>query len=109
VQFEINAPGACQWTEAQILDAIARTFPSCPHKHARRILKTVSVRRWNDIKLSAVVEQVAGNYARHELTDYDALIDRHGLDPDEARVVVADEIGDILRDWKQRPGSRRAR
>lgn len=92
----------CQWTEAQILEAVDRVFPACPHKHTRRILKIVSARHWFDIKLSAVVEQVAGNVIRHELTDYDDLIDRHGLDPDEALVAVEGEVGDILRDWKRR-------
>jgi len=99
----------CQWTEAQILEAVAKIFPACPHKHARRILKLVSARHWFDIKLGALVEQVAGNYVRHDLTDYDDLIDRHGLDPQEARVAVADEIADILRDWKRSPGSHSAR
>lgn len=101
MQFNNFSSGPCQWTEDQILEAIVRTLPSCPHKHVRRILKIVSARRWLDIKLSAVVEQVAGNTVRHDLTDYDDLIDRHGLDPDEALVAIADEIADILRDWKR--------
>lgn len=94
-------PPYCQWTDLQISESIAKILPACPYKHTQQILKIIAHRHWLGIKLSAVVEQVAGNYIRHVLTDYDALIDRHGLEPDEARVAVDAEVGDVLRDWKR--------
>ena len=37
-------------------------------------------------------------YARHTLTDYDALL-AQGYDRDSARFFVADEMMEVLREW----------
>jgi len=92
----------CQWTDAEILKGIKAKLPSCPHKHARQILKIIARRYWQETRLTAVVERVAGNYVRHDLTDYEELMNVHGLTQEEARIAVEDEVQDILRDWQFR-------
>lgn len=91
----------CQWIEAEILKGIDKNLPTCSYRHSRQILKVIARQYWLGLKLSAVIEQVATNYIRHELTDYDDLIDHHGLTPEEARIAVEREISETLGDWRQ--------
>ena len=91
-----------QWKEAEILKAVSRLYPACPYKHAQRILKIISRQEWLGVRLSAVVERVAGNVVRHDLTDYDLLMDAHGLTQEEARIAVDEEVSGILGEWRQR-------
>lgn len=92
----------CQWIESEILKGIDRVLPACSYRHSRQILKIIARQYWLGLKLSAAIEQVATNYIRHDLTDYDDLIDRHGLTPKEARIAVEVAISEILGDWQQR-------
>lgn len=92
----------CQWIEPEILKGIDKILPACTYRHSQRILKVIARQYWLGLKLSAVVEQVAANYIRHDLTDYDDLIDHHGLTPEEARIAVAREISETLNAWRQR-------
>jgi len=98
----------CQWSDEEILDGLSRKFPSCPHKHGQQILKLVARRFWQGVKLGQVVERIAENYVRHDLTDYDRLMKVHGLAREEARIALDEEVDGILREWKQRKGSRGA-
>lgn len=92
----------CQWTGAEIRKGITKFLPACPYEHAQQILKIISRQFWQDIRLSKLIEQVTGNYVRHNLTDYDALIDNHELTPDEARIAVEAEVRGTLQEWRQR-------
>jgi len=39
------------------------------------------------------------SYIRHQLTDYDTLLDEEGYDVESARFFVQDEIDVILEEW----------
>ena len=38
-------------------------------------------------------------YIRHNLTEYDTLLDEEGYDPESARHFVLDDINDVLAAW----------
>jgi hypothetical protein len=55
-------------------------------------------------RLSVVAGILTTNHIRHELTDYDRLLNingrRQGLTRDEARLVVAAEVRDVFDSWR---------
>ncbi len=82
---------------------IRRHHPACPITLRQTFASLIAERSWHDASLGAAFGIVASNYVRHKLTDYDQLKYRWGLTRDEARLVVAREVRDIMAAWKMGP------
>lgn len=51
--------------------------------------------------IELTLEGIVAAHIRHRKTDYDRLIDKHGLLPREALMIVQDEIDEIRFDWSR--------
>lgn len=72
--------------------------PRIPMADAEAILAVALAGHLRHLPPSIALWQATTTHIRHELTDYDALLD-DGYDRDAARFFVAEEMNDILRDW----------
>lgn len=77
-------------------------YPHCPPAIRRSVADAVSRRTWAPhARLAQAAGIVLRNFARHQFTDYDDLLEYHGLAKDEARLVVEDEMRDVLAGWRR--------
>lgn len=79
---------------------VRRLLPRCPGLYREEIVRRLAGRPLAPRRESDAVLEMARAVIRHQLTDYDSLWSRHGLDPEEARLAVAGEIDDQLADWR---------
>lgn len=88
---------AAEAVEAHVLANLGR----CPEDIAAEIVRRVAERVWSPpVELARGVGIVASNLVRHRLTDYEQMLEVKGLSREEARLVVSDEVDDILASWK---------
>jgi len=75
--------------------------PRCPEEIVEAIVQRASARRWNPpVTLASAVGRIMSAYVRHQLTDYDQLLHmRIGLTQEEARLIVGDQVNDIIKGW----------
>ncbi len=79
---------------------VRRHHPSCPADVLTALTGEIISRRWESATLGTAFGIVATNYARHKLTDYERLMRDCKLERDEARMIVAQEVRDIIAAWK---------
>lgn len=89
-----------QFQRSQVETAIARHFPNCPSDHAAQILEKVMKRAWTQkTSLTKAVSIVTHNHIRHELTDYECLLQISGMTREDARLIVKPEVDDWFALW----------
>lgn len=89
-----------------ILEALRhlREFhPGMPVEHAARVAENIAGRSWHGLTLGNIVGIAVTCYARHELTDYERLLRVPGMTREEARMLVADDLQDVLGGWRMGP------
>lgn len=85
---------------SQVEAAIARHFPNCPSDYAAQFLEKVMKRAWTKkTSLTKAVAIVAHNHIRHELTDYESLLQISGMTREDARLIVKPEVDDWFAHW----------
>ncbi|NVK34712.1 MAG: DUF2293 domain-containing protein [Rhodobacteraceae bacterium] len=72
--------------------------PGVPFADALKIIEIASAGHLRHLPASIAIQQALTSYVRHEMTDYDALLDE-GYDRDAARHFVMGDMEDILNDW----------
>lgn len=92
-------PVVAAFTEGAILDHIARHHPLCPEGVRQALVQRIVQRAWGDLPLGRVVGIAATNHVRHELTDYERLLNIPRLRRDEARLIIRSEVADIIAAW----------
>lgn len=78
--------------------ALRALLPRIPMRDAEAILASAGAGHLRHLPPSISIWQATTSYVRHELTDYEALLDE-GYDRDAARHFVLDSMNDVLRDW----------
>ncbi|GAA0784257.1 DUF2293 domain-containing protein [Roseibium denhamense] len=78
--------------------ALRQAFPRVPMHDAEAILAVALSGHLRHLPASIAVWQAGTTHIRHELTDYDALLD-DGYDRDAARFFVIDDMNEILSEW----------
>jgi hypothetical protein len=105
-----SARGSRRDADSDRFAALVRArFPSMPAREARRAARFACAGRTERVGvLSAggaleehAVELAVIAHARHRFTRYEALLAR-GVDRDEARALVRDEVSAWLRAWSAR-------
>ena len=81
-----------------IRDAMRRLVPDAPYADASRIFEDAIRRHLRHMAPHDAVILTATGVARHEHTEYDALL-AEGQDRDAARFLVADDTDDVLERW----------
>lgn len=92
---------------ADVAAALRAEFPGCPANEAARIAGWTCEKRSGRIGRSAAAKEFDPQalrlavvaHIRHEHTRYDELLMR-GIERDEARARVRDEMEDVLRKWE---------
>lgn len=90
-----------QFTRRAVARHLRRHHPRCPQDAQEVIVERLLCRRWRDASLGKAVGIVTSTYVRHQLTDYDRLLKVPGMTRAEARLVVTNEIREILASWRQ--------
>jgi len=93
---------------AEITERIQALFPACPPDEAQAIASHTAVRGSGRVGRTAAgrsLDEEALTLAvlaaiRHRHTDYDALLSL-GLDRDEARGKIQDQVEEILEEWRR--------
>ena len=97
-----RAKKAAQFSIERVFSHIDQKHPGLPPKLRQRFGSEISERHWRPpVSLGQAVGIVMSTYARHEQTDYDALLRHHKLTRDEARQVVKAEHDEMLRSWSK--------
>lgn len=97
-----RAQKASQFSIERVLSHIDKKHPGLPTELRRHFGSEIADRLWQPpVSLGKAVGIVMSTYARHERTDYDALLRRHKLTRDEARLVVKAEHDEMLRLWSK--------
>jgi len=78
--------------------ALRALLPRVPMRDAEAILTAALAGHLRHLPPSIALWQATTSHIRHELTDYDMLLD-DGYDRDAARYFVAGGMNDILRGW----------
>lgn len=78
--------------------ALRTLLPRVPFADAEAILALALAGHLRHLPTSIALWQATTSHIRHELTDYDTLLDE-GYDRDAARHFVAGEMNDVLGDW----------
>lgn len=98
-----RAKKAAQFTLERVLSHLDNKHPGLPPELRQRFGGEIADRLWQPpVSLGQAVGIVMSTYARHERTDYDALLHRHKLTRGEARQVVKAEHDEMLRSWSRR-------
>jgi hypothetical protein len=84
----------------------AQLFPHAPNYIRVEVLMRLEGRSLLDG--SKQVEAMTEAVVRHQFTGYDALRTQHAMTPEEARLIVADEISDLMNEWRGNQSNRRA-
>jgi hypothetical protein len=78
-------------------------YPRCPPEMRNELLARAK-RKGHYGRLSVIAGILTTNHIRHELTDYEWLLNingcRKGLTREEARLVVAADVRDIVDSWR---------
>jgi len=78
--------------------ALRALLPRVPMRDAEAILSVALAGHLRHLPPSIALWQAVTSHVRHELTDYDRLLDE-GYDRDAARFFVVEEMNDALRRW----------
>ncbi|MCV0424751.1 MAG: DUF2293 domain-containing protein [Roseibium sp.] len=84
--------------QKEMRKALRVLLPRIPMRDAEAILDIALSGHLRHLPPTISLWQATTSHVRHELTDYDALL-QDGYDRDAARFFVVDEMNDILRDW----------
>jgi len=84
--------------QKEMRKALRVLLPRVPFADAEAILALALAGHLRHLPPSIALWQATTSHIRHELTDYDTLLDE-GYDRDAARHFVVDEMNDILSDW----------
>lgn len=84
--------------QKEMRKALRALLPRIPMANAEEILAVALAGHLRHLPPSIALWQATTTHIRHEMTDYDVLLD-DGYDRDAARFFVADEMNDILREW----------
>jgi hypothetical protein len=95
--------------QAELAHEIARQYPGCPMERAESIARHTGARSSGRVGITAAgqaldpaaIELAVAAAVRHEDTSYDELI-MSGIDRDEARAHVRDDVDRILASWAAR-------
>lgn len=97
-----RAKKAAQFSIERVFSHIDQKHPGLPAGLRQHFGSQIADRLWQPpVNLGQAVGIVMSTYARHERTDYDALLRRHRLTRDEARQVVKAEHDEMLRSWSK--------
>lgn len=78
--------------------ALRLLLPHIPMRDAEAILAASLAGHLRHLPPSIALWQATTSYVRHELTDYDTLLD-DGYDRDAARFFVVDDMNTVLEGW----------
>ncbi|MCX2723464.1 DUF2293 domain-containing protein [Roseibium salinum] len=78
--------------------ALRVLLPRVPMVHAEAILAAALAGHLRHLPPSIALWQATSSYIRHELTDYDVLLE-DGYERDAARFFVLDDMNAVLEDW----------
>ncbi len=81
---------------------VRQYLPRSPGFYVDEIALRLATQTVPDALHSHAVISMAEDVVRHQLTDYDELTKVHGLLPEEARAVVAEEIAEVMAEWGYR-------
>ena len=85
-----------------VLGHLKARHPGCPESVRSEIANRVVGREW-DCRLGQAVGISLQHYVRHELTDYDELYRVRGITKEEARLIIKNEVNDIIAQWAAPP------
>ena len=91
-------PKQVRFTDQAVRKHLLRHHPACPPLVREKILYRVIDRTW-DCSIGCAVGLSIQNFVRHELTDYEQLYRVPGLTKEEARLIIKDEVKDIIARW----------
>lgn len=78
--------------------ALRALLPRVPMHDAEAILTIALAGHLRHLPPSIALWQATTTHVRHELTDYDTLLE-DGYDQDAARFFVLDDMNSVLQDW----------
>ncbi|MBO6892393.1 MAG: DUF2293 domain-containing protein [Roseibium sp.] len=78
--------------------ALRALLPRIPMRDAEPILEKAVAGHLRHLPPSISLWQATTSYVRHELTEYDTLLEE-GYDRDAARHFVIDDMNEVLRGW----------
>ncbi len=84
--------------QKEMRKALRNLLPRVPMHDAEAILNVARAGHLRHLPPSIALWQAATSHIRHELTDYDALLD-DGYDRDAARFFVVEDMNAVLEDW----------
>ncbi|MGX9350013.1 DUF2293 domain-containing protein [Shimia sp. W99] len=80
---------------------IKKNLPGCAMRHREKITQRVVQKKWRGVTLGKAVGITATCYIRHNLTQYEKLMDKHGLTRAEARIAESNAVKDIFEQWRK--------
>lgn len=92
--------GLQEFSRDRVLRHSERHHPQCPAEARKEIVKRVVGRVWRRAPLGAAVGIVVTYYIRREHTDYLALLRIPGLTSEEARLIVAPQVAEVIAQWR---------
>ena len=84
--------------QKEMRKALRALLPRVPMRDAEAILTLALAGHLRHLPPTISLWQATTSHVRHELTDYDTLLDE-GYDRDSARFFVLETMNDILRSW----------
>jgi len=84
--------------QREMRKALRSLLPRVPMHDAEAILSLALSGHLRHLPPSIALWQATTSHVRHELTDYDQLLE-DGYDRDAARFFVVAEMNDVLRGW----------
>lgn len=91
--------GSGRFKRAAVKSHLALHHPRCPEHVEKHMLWALRRKKWNNVTLGQAVGIILQTYARHHLTNYDSLYKIPGITQEEARIIVRNEVADIIRSW----------
>jgi hypothetical protein len=91
--------GTVRFSAAELNEHIDRYHPLCPAHVRRKIVRRIVARTCTAVPIGSAFGIISGNLVRHEMTDYNHLLYKRGLERQRARQLVASEVRDIIRSW----------
>ena len=77
-------------------------YPAAPGLYVEEIAERLASRAVPPGLEKQSIEDMAAAVVRHQLTDYDDLWSRLELTPEEALVIVEDEVEEWLARWREK-------
>ncbi|WP_299472126.1 DUF2293 domain-containing protein [uncultured Roseibium sp.] len=84
--------------QKEMRKALRILLPRVPMRDAEAILAGALAGHLRHLPPSIALWQATTSYIRHELTEYDTLLE-DGYDRDSARFFVVDAMNDVLSNW----------